>query len=123
MKGENRINVVMFDELEGLDPEMLGLINQKIKQVKAQAELKISKLVKQSTDLQEQVNVMKVQSQSAGSDLTRAPAEDLFAQILKRKLGASAAFEHFVSTFTVDALLPVIVTSLGSRLKRDTRLL
>lgn len=30
VKGENRINVVMFDELEGLDPEMLGLINQKI---------------------------------------------------------------------------------------------
>ena len=43
---ENRITVAYFDGLEGLDKEVVEILNQKIKSVKAQAELTIARLAK-----------------------------------------------------------------------------
>ena len=48
---ENKINVSYFDGLEGLDKDLAEILNQKIKSVKAQAELTIARLVKSNTQL------------------------------------------------------------------------
>lgn len=47
---ENKISVVFFDGLEGLDKEVVEILNQKIKSVKAQADLTIARLAKSNAE-------------------------------------------------------------------------
>lgn len=51
VEAEDRISVAFFDGLEGLDPEVVEILNQKIKSVKAQAELTIARLTKSNAEL------------------------------------------------------------------------
>ena len=49
--------------------------------------------------------------------------EDLFLQIRRHKTTAQTAFEHFLSIFLADKLLPVILRRLGYQIKHDTSIL
>ena len=47
---ENKINVVFFDGLEGLDKEVVEILNHKLRSVRAQAELTIARLAKSNAE-------------------------------------------------------------------------
>lgn len=48
---ENRISVSFFDASDGLDPEIVEILNAKIRQVRSQAELTIARLSKSNSEL------------------------------------------------------------------------
>lgn len=59
LKQEDRINVVIFDELHGLDKETLQIVNQKIMFVKSQAEINLARLSKSNGELKDKLDFMQ----------------------------------------------------------------
>ncbi len=92
-RGE-RIDVLFFDELHGVDKGITIILNQKLKAITMQAELQISRLKASNELLQQEVATLQVSTQK-GKGLQQMSIEEIILALPEVEPDATTAFFLF----------------------------
>lgn len=113
-----KVHVNLFDQLLGIDNETLKIVNDKIGEVKDQAENKISRIKVVAEAMQEKVNAYR-QLDPKQHVLMEFKIEDIIKAIPKIKPNFSDVFHLIVQAYGEKNILPVVGKTFGIQLGAD----
>eukprot|EP00347_Sterkiella_histriomuscorum_P002492 403367942 len=112
------INLELFDFLDGIDDEILKMINQKLEKIKNQYQEKIRDHIKYQTQLLKKIYLFNKLSPNAYS-LINLSLEEIFNDLSKVETDPNKIWKYLDHAYGTDYFLAVIERVYGKRFAKD----
>ena len=113
-----KIHVELFDYIEGIDDDILKMINKKIEDIKQQFEDKAREYIKYQTSLLKKIYLFNKLNPNAYS-LVNLSLEEIFTNLAQIEVNPNKIWKYLIEAYGDDYFLAVIERVYGKRFAKD----